>query len=78
MFQSIIESMAIAIILVAAMLLVGYLNKFQTHWINICHTLGFSSKEKPNVVMAKIAALKALEDELDVSKYSDAKDTFEL
>ena len=75
MFNVITESVVVAIILVLAMFLVAYLNKFQTNWINVCHTLGFSSKEKPSIVIAKIAELKMLEDE---SVVSDAKDALGL
>jgi len=44
----------------------------------VCHTLGFSSKEKPSVVLAKIVELKTSKDESVISDYSDAKDVLGL
>ena len=74
----IIESMAVAIILVVAMCLVAYLNKFQTNWIKVCHTLNFSSKEKLDVVLARIKELQDNEENFDIDKYSAVKDEFGL
>ena len=78
MFNNISESITVAIILVCAMLLVGYLIKFQTNWIAVCRVLGFSSKEKSSVILAKIKELKILEDESMALKYFDAKNEFDL
>jgi len=55
MFEAILSG-----ILLGSLGLVAYLNRFFTNWVKICHILGYSSKEKPDVVLARIKHLNDL------------------
>lgn len=48
------EVSAITVIIMALIALVVYLNKFQKRWIEVCHTLGISSKTLPSDVYRQI------------------------
>lgn len=68
------EGIIFACIILACLCLVAYLNKHWTNWIKVCHTLGYSAKEKPQVVLDRISKLKTLEEDNVFEEYAKAKE----
>lgn len=69
------DGIILSCIIMVALCAIAYLNKYWTNWIKVCHILGYSSKEKPEVILNKI---KELQDSIDTDNYAKAKEELGL
>ena len=72
------DGILVTCIIMISLCLVAYLNRYATKWVRVAHALGYSKKEKIEIILARIENMKEMEKELDVDLYIKAKETFDL